>query len=132
MASIYHSIHTPECSAKQGFRLGYSQQGENLKIAAEAPYDPEDCARLGNILDHTGPWMEKEVVSNVHGLDIKLIWGDSDLYFSQSGFENLADKQKQNENRVTTLTLKDSGHMVLFDNGEEQTKKIILNKLVGH
>lgn len=105
---------------------------KNLKIAAKAPYDPEDCARLGNILDLAGPWMEKELVPQVHGLDIMLIWGDSDLYFSQPGFINLANKLKENGNRVTTLTLKDSGHMVLLDNGEEQTKKIILNKLTGH
>jgi hypothetical protein len=61
-----------------------------------------------------------------------LIWGDSDLFFSQSGFINLANKLEESGNRVTTLALKDTGHMVLLVNGEEQTKKIILIKLIGH
>ena len=62
-------------------------------------------------------------------MDITIVWGDNDLFFNQKGFTRLADKLNESGNNVKTHIIKESGHMVLLDNGEDRVKNIILNKL---
>lgn len=102
---------------------------ENLRIAAQFPVNPEDNVRLGHQVEQAAAWMERELVPQVKGRDITVVWGDSDLFFSQAGFRTLAVRLHTAGNRVQTVTVRNSGHMVLMDNGAAQVKALITRRL---
>ena len=58
-----------------------------------------------------------------------MVNGDSDLYFAQKGFANTTAILEKYGNTVEHVVLKNSGHMVLVDNGEVQLKAKILGIL---
>ena len=62
-----------------------------------------------------------QVTSN----DITVVWGDSDLYFAQSGFYGFSDKL-EDKNYVKKIVLEESGHMVLLDQGASDLQFYIL------
>ena len=94
----------------------------NLAIAGRIPVNPEDSTRLGHRVSQAAQWMETEIVPQVKGRDIALIWGDSDLFFSQQGFGHLADLLLKTGNRVKREAIRNSGHMVLLDSGGDGVK----------
>lgn len=98
---------------------------ENLRIAAQIPINPEDNVRLGHQVEQAAAWMEQDLVPEVKHRDITVVWGDSDLFFSQAGFRALAERLSAAGNRVQSITVPDSGHMVLMDNGAAQVKSLI-------
>lgn len=102
---------------------------KNIKIASQNIYNPENNSRHGYQVELIAKWMEETIVPKVEGMDILVSWGNNDLFFSQKGFEELSQKLKKAGNRVETLTLKNSGHMVLMDNAEKQLKSRILQEL---
>ncbi len=118
---------------------------KNLYYANNFPINPEDSAELGYRSQKAALFMEKEIlpkirIRNVCPLFPKIsksviekersnmfvAWGDSDLYFSQKGFENFVNILTVN-NKVEFLKLINSGHMVLLDNGEILLKDKILS-----
>jgi len=101
----------------------------NLRIAAQVPINPEDNVRLGHQVELAAAWMERDLVPQVKGRDITLVWGDSDLFFSQAGFGALAAQLRTSGNHVDTVTVRDSGHMVLLDNGGALVKSLIAQRL---
>jgi len=103
---------------------------KNLKVAAQMAVNPEDSSRLGYLVERAASWMEKELIHQVKGKDITVVWGDSDLFFSQDGFKVFTEKLMRSGNRVKTMTIKDSGHMVLLDNGGTGVKQYILKELL--
>lgn len=101
----------------------------NLRIAAQVPINPEDNVRLGHQVELAAAWMERDLVPQVKGRDITLVWGDSDLFFSQAGFGALTAQLRTSGNHVDTVTVRDSGHMVLLDNGGALVKSLIARRL---
>ncbi len=101
---------------------------KNIEMANKTDINPEDSSELGYRCELAAKWMEQNLIPQVSGYEILVAWGDSDLYFSQKGFEDFSSTLKSN-NKVKTITLNNSGHMVLIDNGEEKLKKEILNFL---
>jgi len=96
----------------------------NLATYKRGDANPEDSADLGNRSNKAAVFMEKTIIPLIANYNIDIIWGDSDLYFAQSGFKSFADSLSQN-NQVKTEILKNSGHMVLLDNEAEKLKVII-------
>lgn len=76
-------------------------------------------------------YMEKDLVPQVKNKRIYICYGDDDLYFSQKGFKDLGAIFKKAGNRVTMKRIMKSGHMVLFDNGGPEVKKLFLDLLKG-
>ncbi|MFN3412356.1 MAG: hypothetical protein ACK4YF_09380, partial [Exilispira sp.] len=98
---------------------------KNQYYAKNFPINPEDSAELGYRSEKAAKFMEKEILPYIKNANIFVAWGDSDLYFSQSGFENFV-KILSTNNKVEFMKLSNSGHMVLLDNQEELLKKKIL------
>lgn len=89
----------------------------------------EDSAAYGYQVEKVAKWIETVLIPKISNMNITLVWGEEDLYFSQQGFINLAKLLKDNGNIIDELSLKNSGHMVLLDNGEDILKKLIENEL---
>lgn len=102
---------------------------KNLKMAARKDTNPEDSSRYGYLNEVYAARLEESLLPRIKGKDILVAWGDSDLYFSQEGFAGFAEIL-DGANRVETVTLENSGHMVLLDNGEEQLKARLREILV--
>lgn len=100
---------------------------KNLKMAKRDDTNPEDSSELGYQSEVAAKWMEQNLIPQIQNKNILVVWGDSDLYFSQNGYNEFAEKLKSYNNNVETLTLKNSGHMVLLDNGEKQLKEKIID-----
>lgn len=99
---------------------------KNRKMAERFPINPEDKAHHGVQVMETAGLMEKKLFPQIKGNTILIVNGDSDLYFAQKGFADTAALLKESGNSVDHLVLKNSGHMVLVDNGEDQLKNLIL------
>lgn len=99
---------------------------KNLKMAARGDVNPEDSSELGYQSEVAAKWMEDNLIPLIQNRKILVVWGDSDLYFSQKGYNDFSDKIKSYGNNVDTLTLEKSGHMVLLDNGEDILKSKII------
>ena len=56
---------------------------------------------------------------------IMILHGDDDLFFQQDGCKQLEENFKASGNTVNRIPLKDTGHMVLNDNGQYEAKMII-------
>ncbi|MCX8059412.1 MAG: hypothetical protein N3A58_08370 [Spirochaetes bacterium] len=106
---------------------------KNLYYANNFPINPEDSAELGYRSQLAAKFMENNILPFIKNMNIFIAWGDSDLYFSQKGFENFVNILSKN-NTVNYLKLNNSGHMVLLDNGEKILKEKILetiNKIIN-
>jgi pimeloyl-ACP methyl ester carboxylesterase len=99
---------------------------KNLEMAALDDINPEDSTRLGSISEKAGRYVEESLAPRVRNMPILMSWGDSDLYFSQRGFERLAELFRTGGNRVETMQLRNSGHMVLLDNESARLKARLL------
>jgi pimeloyl-ACP methyl ester carboxylesterase len=95
-------------------------------MAALDDINPEDSTRLGSISEKAGRYVEESLAPRVRNMPILMSWGDSDLYFSQRGFERLAELFRTGGNRVETMQLRNSGHMVLLDNESARLKARLL------
>lgn len=84
---------------------------ENLDQAVEV-------RRAGNFLIH-------DMIPRVQGRDIVILHGDDDLVFSEKGFAGFEEALRKAGNRVNRYPLKDTGHMVLNDNGGEKARQVI-------
>lgn len=104
---------------------------KNKKMAQRFPINPEDKAHHGVQVQETAALMENTLFPQIKEMRILVVNGDSDLYFSQSGFKRTADLLKNNGNSVEHIVLKNSGHMVLADNGENKLKTMIIDILKG-
>ncbi|PKL18263.1 MAG: hypothetical protein CVV49_06675 [Spirochaetae bacterium HGW-Spirochaetae-5] len=102
---------------------------KNKKMAERFPINPEDKAHHGVQVQETAELMESRLLPQIKRTVVLVVNGDSDLYFSQNGFARTAELLKNNGNSVKHVVLKNSGHMVLADNGEDQLKAMILNIL---
>ncbi len=74
-------------------------------------------------------YMENDLIPRVTGKQIYICYGDDDLYFSQAGFENIGEIFSRAGNEVTIMKLDNTGHMLLFDNGGQAVKDLMLNLL---
>jgi pimeloyl-ACP methyl ester carboxylesterase len=101
----------------------------NKKILARNDGNPEDSVRYGVQSEEAGNWMEANLLPQVHNYPISIFYGDSDLYFADRGFQNLANLLTQNGNRVAVSKLPNSGHMVLLDNQAELVRRGIFASL---
>jgi len=103
---------------------------KNLFYAKNFPINPEDSSELGYKSEKAAIFMEKNILPFIKDLNIFVSWGDQDLYFSQKGFENFV-KILSNKNKVESLKLENSGHMVLIDNGEKILKGRLLHYILS-
>jgi pimeloyl-ACP methyl ester carboxylesterase len=99
---------------------------KNLEMAAKDDINPEDSTRLGYQSEEAGRYVEGKLVPRIHDMPVLMSWGDSDLYFAQSGFEHLAELFRAGGNRVETMPLRNSGHMVLLDNESTKLKERLI------
>lgn len=97
----------------------------NRRMTATSWVNSEDSARYGYQVEQSAQWLEETLLPQVKGQRILMRWGDSDLFFAQSGFAKLCERLAQNGNQVDCAPLKDTGHMVLLDNGAAQLKREI-------
>ncbi|MGL4368632.1 MAG: hypothetical protein ACRCUT_03025, partial [Spirochaetota bacterium] len=97
----------------------------NLSMAKRFPINPEDSAEQGDQTVKISKMMEQNILPRIRGKKITVINGDSDLYFSQKGFSRFAGVLAGSGNSVNHIVLKNSGHMVLFDNGQAVVKEKI-------
>ncbi len=102
---------------------------KNLFESGRNVLNPEDSSRYGYLVEKAAGYLEDSLTPKVKGRDILIVWGDSDLFFSQTGFQNLADKLTTSGNTIETMPIKESGHMVLMDNGETLLKERIISIL---
>lgn len=102
----------------------------NLAMASKIDANPEENSRYGYLNVVTAKWMEEKLIPRVKNHHILVAWGDGDLYFSPKGFTNFAELLKESGNSVETLTLTNSGHMLLLDNSDKLMKKRILDALL--
>jgi pimeloyl-ACP methyl ester carboxylesterase len=103
---------------------------KNLYYAENFPINPEDSAELGYKSQKAAVFMEKNILPLIKNLTIFVAWGDQDLYFSQKGFENFVNILSS-QNKVESLKLDNSGHMVLLDNGEKILKEKLLSLIIS-
>ncbi|NMC68020.1 MAG: hypothetical protein GYA61_07325 [Spirochaetales bacterium] len=103
---------------------------KNLFYAKNFPINPKDSAELSYKSEKAAIFMEKNILPFIKDLNIFVSWGDQDLYFSQKGFENFV-KILSNKNKVESLKLENSGHMVLIDNGEKILKGRLLHYILS-
>jgi hypothetical protein len=89
----------------------------------------EENVNGGYQVDMAAILMENSVIPEIHGMKIVLLHGDDDLYFSNEGFGRLAGLLRKSGNTVDSVGFKDTGHMILFDNGGDEAKNIILSVL---
>jgi hypothetical protein len=101
----------------------------NLRMAARNDINPEDSSEYGYRSELTAQYLENTLLPQIGKKNITVVWGDSDLYFGQYGFTNFAKKLEESGNTVSTLTLKNSGHMVLLDNGAEKLKETLVDAI---
>jgi len=85
----------------------------------------EENLPQGVELNDSAVYMENDLVPQVKGEKITLLYGEDDLTFSAKGFETFASKLRAADNEVRTFSFPKSGHMLLYDNGGEKAKKII-------
>lgn len=97
---------------------------KNKEIHSQFYSNTENSAQYGYMNGQIAQYMEKKMIPQIEGHRITMIWGDSDLYFGQDGFLNLAALLGKN-NTVTTHIMENTGHMVLLDNGEDEVKSIM-------
>ncbi len=102
---------------------------KNRQIYEEFYMNPEDSAEYGYKNEVIAKWMEDNLIPQVKGMDITVMWGDSDLYFNQDGFKAFADMLEDSGNKVQTHIMENSGHMILMDNSEKIAKDIVMEKL---
>ncbi|TAL38684.1 MAG: hypothetical protein EPN93_04225 [Spirochaetes bacterium] len=106
--------------------------GKNLETwnaLAKDTVNWEENLAQGLHLTETAEYMEKDLVPRVTNEKILILYGDSDLTFSAAGFESLAEKLRASGNRVKTVKFAESGHMLLYDNGGDAAKKLVLDVL---
>jgi len=102
---------------------------KNKKMADRFPINPEDNSHHGVQVQETAQLMEGTLYPQIKGKNILVVNGDSDLYFAQKGFATTTAILEKYGNTVEHVVLKNSGHMVLVDNGEVQLKAKILGIL---
>ena len=125
---ISHSF--PTKSDKRISSWDIVNEENNKKLAEKYDTCPEDNSKKAFSLEQAALYMEEKLIPQVNGKKITIVWGDSDLYFSQSGFQSLAEKLNNAGNDIEIMILENSGHMVLLDNGEAKLKKRILEILL--
>ena len=91
----------------------------------------EENLPQGVHLNASAVYMENELVPQVKGKKIVILYGEDDLTFSIKGFEALAEKLRRAGNSVKAVPFAKSGHMLLYDNGGDKAKEIILKTLLG-
>jgi pimeloyl-ACP methyl ester carboxylesterase len=101
----------------------------NLAVAKRGDVNPEDSSRYGRLNEIVAEYAERSLIPKLSGYRIDVVCGDSDLYFSQEGFERFAGLLHAAGNEVTMTRLIESGHMVLLDNGANRVRAIILAAL---
>ena len=89
----------------------------------------EENVNAGYQVDKAALFMENRIIPEVHGMKILLMHGEDDLYFSNTGYDRLAGLLRKNSNSVDVIGFKNTGHMILFDNGGDGAKKIIMSVL---
>jgi hypothetical protein len=102
---------------------------ETWESVAKNTLNWEENVNGGYQVDNAAMFMENSIVPEVHGMKIVLMHGDDGLYFSPAGFERLAGLLRKAGNTVDMIGFKDTGHMILFDNGGDEAKKIIMSVL---
>ncbi len=98
----------------------------NIEVAEKFYMSHEDSSQYGYQNEIISAWMEERLVPLISEQNITFIWGDSDLYFSQEGFHNLAAVLEEAGNTVSVNIMQNSGHMVLLDNDRDRAKQIIM------
>jgi len=91
----------------------------------------EENLPQGVHLNETAVYMENELVPQVKGENIVILYGEDDLTFSAKGFETLGEKLRAAGNTVKTVPFAKSGHMLLYDNGGDKAKEMILDMLLA-
>lgn len=91
----------------------------------------EENLPQGMEVNRAADYMEKTLVPQVKKNNIIVMYGDSDLTFSQKGFLSLAEKLKTAGNKVQPVMFEKSGHMLLHDNGGDRAKMIFLDVLLN-
>ncbi len=102
----------------------------NKAINARLDVNDESNTAQAYQVELYAAYLEDRLIPDVKGMDIIVSWGDSDLFFSQDGFENFASLLAKN-NQVEMVPLTDTGHMVLMDNGSETIKQKVEEKLLA-
>lgn len=102
----------------------------NRQVFAQNDINPEDSSVFGYKVEQAAAYLERELVPQVTGMKVFMVWGDQDLYFSQEGYASFA-RQLSVNNTVKTLVLEKSGHMVLLDAGQDRLKSIYAELLAG-
>lgn len=102
---------------------------KNLQMAARNDTNPEDSSRYGYINEKVAQYIETRLLPKLGGMDCTVICGDSDLYFSQAGFDHFAEVLRNAGAKVSFTRIQNSGHMVLLDNGENEVKAIVATVL---
>lgn len=98
----------------------------NVEVAETFYMNYEDSSQYGYQTEIIAGWLEERLVPLTKDLEITIIWGDSDLYFSQEGFNNLASLLSEAGNNVSLNVMHNSGHMVLLDNDRNRAREIVL------
>jgi len=102
---------------------------KNLAMAARNDTNPEDSSRYGYINEKVAAYIETRLLPKLGGMNCTVVCGDSDLYFAQTGFDHFTEVLRSAGASVSFTRIKNSGHMVLLDNGENEVKAIIASVL---
>ena len=100
---------------------------KNRAIAANNWLNPEDSSDGAYTVEKTSAYMEGDLMPLIRNKKITVVWGDSDLYFNQNGFTHFAAILRRAGNTVSEMPIKNSGHMVLLDNGQDMLEKYIIS-----
>lgn len=100
-----------------------------LAMAVRNDTNPEDSSRYGYINKQVTAYIENRLVPKLGSINCTVVCGDSDLFFAQAGFNHFTDILRNAGARVSFSLLRNSGHMVLLDKGEDEVKEIIANTL---
>ncbi len=91
----------------------------------------EENLPQGVELNASARYMEDELIPQIRGERIVILYGQEDLTFSAKGFESLASKFRAAGNDVKSYAFPNSGHMLLYDNGGDRAKEIIQGFMMG-
>ncbi len=96
-----------------------------FKRYGEGMVNPEENLAQAAGVTKARNFLQDTLLPQIESLRFLVLAGDSDLYFTQEGFSVFADTLSK-KNSGSLLVLKDTGHMVLLDNGAEEAQKAML------
>lgn len=96
-----------------------------FKRYGEGMVNPEENLAQAAEVALARNFLQDALLPQISGIPFLVLAGDSDLYFNQEGFTQFAEILSK-KNSGSLLVLKDTGHMVLLDNGAEEAQKAML------